>query len=288
MPDTLSSQTHPTEEETQNRSEQVTILFISDIVGKPGRRILREHLPSLLKDRQVDFCIANGENAAGGVGITREIAEEFFELGVQVLTSGNHIWNKREIFDIIPHEPRILRPANFPTGTPGWGSHVYEVSKQLQIGVLNLMGRVFIPTSLDCPFRSASYHVDQLRRDTPIILVDFHAEATSEKIAMGWFLDGQVSAVVGTHTHVQTSDERILPEGTAYITDVGMTGPWVSVIGVKREPAIQRFLTGLPQRFEPASGPTQLNAVLINADRDSGNALSIKRIQIEDAAGLKG
>ncbi len=283
MADASSSQTSLPGESTHDRSARATILFVSDIVGKPGRRILREHLPTLLKDHQVDLCVANGENAAGGVGITREVADDLFDMGVQVLTSGNHIWNKREIYDIIPHEPRILRPANYPAGTPGWGSYVYEVSNQLRVGVLNLMGRVFIPISLECPFRSASHHVDQLRRETPVILVDMHAEATSEKIAMGWFLDGQVSAVLGTHTHVQTSDERILPEGTAYMTDVGMTGPWVSVIGVKREPAIQRFLTGLPQKFEPASGPGQLNAVLITADRESGRALSIERIRIEDA-----
>ncbi|MFQ5912292.1 MAG: TIGR00282 family metallophosphoesterase [Nitrospinota bacterium] len=262
----------------------VRILFISDIVGKPGRRILRERLAESMAEHNVDFCVANGENAAGGVGLTGEVADELFRVGVQVLTSGNHIWGKREILDLIPVEPRILRPANYPPGTPGRGAHVYQASRGVRVGVLNLFGRVFSPFPLDCPFRAATEQVERLRAETPVILVDMHAEATSEKIAMGWFLDGQVSAVLGTHTHVQTCDERILPGGTAYITDVGMTGPWVSVIGVKRDLAIQRFLTALPQRFEPASGPAQLNAVFLTVDGETGRALSIERIRIEEPA----
>ena len=265
-------------------SRIVKILFVSDIVGKPGRRILRERLPALLDEFQVDFCIANGENAAGGVGLTPDVADELFGLGIHVLTSGNHIWNKREILDLIPHEPRILRPANYPPGTPGRGAYVYEASNQVRVGVLNLFGRVFIPFSSDCPFRTATEHIEKLRRETAVIVVDMHAEATSEKIAMGWYLDGRVSAVLGTHTHVQTSDERILPGGTAFLTDVGMTGPWVSVIGVKREAAIQRFLTAVPQRFETASGPAQLNAVFLSVDGDSGRALKIERIRAEEPA----
>lgn len=260
----------------------VRILFVSDIVGKPGRRILKERLPGLLDERGVDFCVANGENAAGGVGITAEVAEELFALGVHVVTSGNHVWHKRELFDLIPYEPRILRPANYPPGSPGRGARVFEASNKVRVGVLNLLGRVFSPLGLDCPFRTALEHVEKLREETPVILVDMHAEATSEKIAMGWYLDGQVSAVLGTHTHVQTSDERILPGGTAYLTDVGMTGPWISVIGVKREPAIQRFLTALPQRFEPASGPAQINAAFLTVDGDTGRALTLERVRIEE------
>ncbi len=265
-------------------SRIVRILFVSDVVGKPGRRILKERLPGLLTDFQVDFCVVNAENAAGGLGLTAEVAEEFFGLGVHVLTSGNHIWNKREIFDLIPHEPRILRPANYPSGAPGRGAEIFETSSRIRVGVLNLMGRVFIPFSLDCPFRIASEHLDRLRQETAVILVDMHAEATSEKVAMGWFLDGQVSAVLGTHTHVQTADERILPGGTAYLSDVGMTGPWISVIGVKREPVVERFLTGLPKPFEPASGPAQLNAAFLTVDSASGKALTIERVRIEEPA----
>jgi metallophosphoesterase (TIGR00282 family) len=265
-------------------SETVRILFISDIVGKPGRRILRERLPGLLDEYQVDFCVANGENAAGGVGLTGEVADDLFGLGIHVLTSGNHIWHKPEIRDLISNEPRILRPANYPSGAPGRGARVFEAANRVQVGVLNLFGRVFIPVSLDCPFRTATEQVDKLRETTPVILVDMHAEATSEKIAMGWYLDGRVSAVVGTHTHIQTSDERILPDGTAYLTDVGMTGPWRSVIGVKCEPAIQRFLTGLPQRFETASGPAQINAVFLTVDAASGRAQTIERVRVEEPA----
>ncbi len=232
----------------------------------------------------MDFCVANGENTAGGLGLTAEVADELFGLGVHVLTSGNHIWNKREIFDLIPHEPRILRPVNYPSGAPGRGAGVFEASNRIRVGVLNLMGRVFIPFSLDCPFRAASEHVEKLRQETNVIVVDMHAEATSEKVAMGWFLDGEVSAVLGTHTHIQTADERILPGGTAYLSDVGMTGPWTSVIGVKREPVIQRFLTGLPQRFEPAAGPAQINAAFLTVDSASGKALTIERIRIDEPA----
>ncbi len=263
----------------------MNILFIGDVVGAPGRQAIAVHLPRLRSTEQIDFCIANAENAAGGFGLTRDIAEDLFALGVQVLTGGNHLWDKKDILDFIGHEPRIIRPANYPARVPGARAGVFAATGGLQVGVISLMGRVFMPTT-DCPFRTADELVGLLRAETHVIIVDMHAEATSEKVAMGWYLDGRVSAVLGTHTHIPTADERILPAGTAYITDVGMTGPYDSVIGVVKEIAIGRFLEQTPRRLSTASGDARLAAVLLNIDERSGRARSIRRLGLAvDGAG---
>ena len=257
------------------------VLFIGDIFGEPGRRALARAVPRLVAQRQIDIVIGNGENAAGGFGITPELAEELFDLGLAVITTGNHAWDKKEILDYFPREPRLLRPANYPGGVPGHGSVVVESAGGEQLGVLQLMGRAYMPT-LDCPFQVAKKELAALKKRTAAVIVDMHAEATSEKMAMGHYLDGEVVAVVGTHTHVQTADDQILPKGTAYMTDIGMTGPLHSVIGVKKELAIEKFLTGMPRRFEVASGPSVFCAVLIELDARLGKALSIERIRIID------
>ena len=257
------------------------VLFIGDIFGEPGRRALARAVPRLVAQRQVDVVIGNGENAAGGFGITPELAEELFDLGLAVITTGNHAWDKKEILDYFPREPRLLRPANYPSGVPGNGSVVVESAGGEQLGVLQLMGRAYMPT-LDCPFQVAKKELVALKKRTVAVIVDMHAEATSEKMAMGHYLDGEVVAVVGTHTHVQTADDQILPKGTAYVTDIGMTGPLHSVIGVKKELAIEKFLTGMPRRFEVASGPSIFCAVLLELDARLGKALSIERIRIID------
>jgi metallophosphoesterase (TIGR00282 family) len=253
------------------------ILFIGDIVGKPGRDLIRRGLAGLAEQHHVDLVIANAENAAGGFGMTREIGDQLLSWGVDVMTSGNHIWDKREALDYIGVEPRLLRPANFPAGVPGNGSYLARTRDGRTMGVINIMGRVFM-TAIDDPFAVAVQQVEAMRQRTRLIFVDFHAEATSEKIAMGWHLDGKVTAVVGTHTHVQTADERILPRGTAYLTDVGMTGPHDSVIGVEIEAALGRFLTALPAKFETATANPRLNAVVIEADERTGLALDIERL----------
>ena len=257
------------------------VLFIGDIFGEPGRRALARAVPRLVAQRQVDIVIGNGENAAGGFGITPELAEELFDLGLAVITTGNHAWDKKEILDYFPREPRLLRPANYPSGVPGNGSVVVESAGGEQLGVLQLMGRAYMPT-LDCPFQVAKKELVALKKRTVAVIVDMHAEATSEKMAMGHYLDGEVVAVVGTHTHVQTADDQILPKGTAYVTDIGMTGPLHSVIGVKKELAIEKFLTGMPRRFEVASGPSVFCAVLLELDARLGKALSIERIRLID------
>ena len=257
------------------------ILFIGDIFGEPGRRALARAVPRLVAQRQIDIVIGNGENAAGGFGITPELAEELFDLGLAVITTGNHAWDKKEILDYFPREPRLLRPANYPSGVPGSGSVVVESAGGEQLGVLQLMGRAYMPT-LDCPFQVAKKELAALKKRTVTVIVDMHAEATSEKMAMGHYLDGEVVAVMGTHTHVQTADDQILPKGTAYVTDIGMTGPLHSVIGVKKELAIEKFLTGMPRRFEVASGPSVFCAVLLELDARLGKALSIERIRIID------
>jgi metallophosphoesterase (TIGR00282 family) len=259
----------------------VKVLFIGDIFGEPGRRALARAVPRLVGQRQIDIVIGNGENAAGGFGITPELAEELFDLGLAVITTGNHAWDKKEILDYFPREPRLLRPANYPSGVPGNGSVVVESAGGEQLGVLQLMGRAYMPT-LDCPFQVAKKELAALKKRTAAVIVDMHAEATSEKMAMGHYLDGEVVAVVGTHTHVQTADDQILPKGTAYLTDIGMTGPLHSVIGVKKELAIEKFLTGMPRRFEVASGPSVFCAVLLELDARLGKALSIERIRIID------
>jgi 2',3'-cyclic-nucleotide 2'-phosphodiesterase len=255
----------------------VRILFIGDIVGRPGRELMRRGLAPLCEYHQVDLVVANAENAAAGFGLTREIGDQLLEWGVDVMTSGNHIWDKKEAIDYIGAEPRLLRPANFPAGVPGNGRYVARARNGVSVGVVNIMGRVFM-LNIDDPFAVVLREVEALRERARIVFVDFHAEATSEKIAMGWHLDGRVSAVIGTHTHVQTADERILPKGTAYLTDVGMTGPHDSVIGVEIEPALGRFLNGMPARFETATGNPRLNAAIVEADEQTGRASEIERL----------
>ncbi len=252
------------------------ILFIGDVVGRPGRKALRVLLPGLKDSYDVDFCIANGENAAGGKGITEKVAEEMFSYGVDVLTSGNHIWDRKEGISYVQSASRLLRPANYPPDVGGIGYGAFPSRSGVLVGVINLQGRTFMPAT-DCPFRTALRILEEM--DLPVKFVDFHAEATSEKVAMGWFLDGKVSAVVGTHTHVQTSDERVLPGGTAYITDVGMTGAMDSVIGFKKETALRRFLTQLPMRYEPAEGDVWLCGVVVDVDEETGRALKIVRVR---------
>jgi len=256
----------------------VTVLCVGDVFGEPGRRAIETLLPKLKKRYEVDVAVVNVENAAAGAGVTPANAKAFLEHGADVMTSGNHIWDKKEIIDYIPKENLLLRPANYPPGTPGSGSIVVKAGPH-KVAVLNMMGRVFLPL-LDCPFRKADEEIPRLRQETPIIVVDMHCEATSESQAMGWYLDGRVSAVVGTHRHVQTADERILPKGTAYITDLGLTGPTDSVIGVDPEIALRRFLTQMPNRFEPAKGPVALHGVVIRIDPETGQGLSIERLRV--------
>jgi metallophosphoesterase (TIGR00282 family) len=258
------------------------VLFVGDIVGKPGRHIFRRSLPLLLRHAGVDLVVVNVENAAGGFGVTRETAQEILAAGAHVLTTGNHVWDKKEALDYIAVEARLLRPLNYATAAPGHGSLVVTTAGGIRVGVINAMGRVHMPL-VDDPFRAVAAEVDRLRTEAAVLIVDFHAEATSEKIAMGWYLDGRVAAVVGTHTHVQTADDRILPGGTAYITDVGMTGPHDSVIGVEKEAALARFLTGLPGRFETATGDPRVHAVVIEADPASGRATAIDRLSLSSA-----
>lgn len=239
---------------------------------------MAELLPELMGE-SIDFVIANGENTAGGMGITPQLAEVLLDLGVNVITSGNHIWRKKEIIPFLEHEFRLLRPANYPSDAPGRGCGIYTTPDGRKVGVLNLEGRVFMK-ALESPFKIAEEHLSFLRRETGVIIVDFHAEATSEKMALGWFLDGEASAVLGTHTHVQTADERVLPGGTAYITDVGMTGPTDSIIGIKKEIALERFLTMIPNQFEPAKGGLELQGVIIEVDDGTGLSLGIRRIKM--------
>jgi hypothetical protein len=255
------------------------ILFIGDIVGRPGRDLMRKGLERLTEAAGADLVIANVENAAAGFGITREIGDALLGCGVDVMTTGNHVWDRREAIDYIGTEPRLLRPANYPAGTPGNGSYLSRTSAGRPVGVVNVMGRVFLP-SLDDPFAVVTREVERLRSRTRVIVVDVHAEATSEKQAMGWHLDGTVTAVLGTHTHVQTADERILPGGTAYLTDVGMTGPHDSIIGMDKAGVLDRFRTGMPIRMEAASGDPRLNGVLLVADEATGRALAITRINL--------
>lgn len=264
--------------------DKVSFLFLGDIIGRPGRKGLMRYLPSLVQKYSPSLIIANGENAAGGIGITEKVGKELLTQ-VDVLTSGNHIWDKKEALDYIDQEPRLLRPANYPPQNPGNGTYLFEVSPQSKIGILNLQGRVFME-AIDCPFRTADEEILALKSSTPVVVVDFHAEATSEKQAMGWYLDGKVSAVVGTHTHVPTADERILPQGTAFITDVGMIGGYNSIIGIRRDQALKRFLTARPQRFEPGKEGIFFSAVFVEVDVQTGKALSIRReILVEEESG---
>jgi metallophosphoesterase (TIGR00282 family) len=259
------------------------VLFIGDIVGSPGRRIVLERLADLVANEKLDLVIANGENAASGFGITPRLVEELLGAGCEVITGGNHIWDRKEIMEFAAKEPRLLRPANFAASNPGRGVYCGTARNGVPYAVLNLQGRVFMAPN-DCPFRTADRELAALPAGVKVIIVDFHAEATSEKQAMGWYLDGRVSAVIGTHTHVATADARVLPQGTAYITDAGMTGPHNSVIGMDRKGVLQRFLDGLPGRFEVAEGDIRMSTVLVELDPATGRALSIKHhsYRIED------
>jgi hypothetical protein len=254
------------------------ILFIGDIVGEPGRRAIAELLPGIKKANEIEFVIGNAENVAGGSGVTPSLADELFNHGLDVITSGDHIWKRKEIIDRIESDRRILRPANYPSGAPGSGSTVVKSESGTDVGVINLMGRVFMQP-LECPFKVAQEEINKIKNRARVIIIDMHAEATSEKIALGWYLDGQVSAIIGTHTHVQTADEKILPNGTAFLSDAGMTGPYDGVIGRKKEQILARFLTQMPMKFEMAEGDIQLHGVVIDVDDKTGKANSIKRIQ---------
>lgn len=253
------------------------LLFIGDIVGEPGRKAVRGLVPALIERHGLHFVIANGENSAGGNGITPKLATEIYGAGVDVITTGDHLWDQKEVVALLTGEPRFVRPLNYPAGTPGQGSVVIAPPGRTPIAVLNLQGRVFM-NPMDCPFAAARAEVARLRAQTPIIFVDMHAEATSEKIALARMLDGQVSAVVGTHTHVQTADEQIFPGGTAYLSDAGFTGPHESVIGREIEPVVRRFLTGIPQRFEVARGRVLLQGVMVEIEPATGRAVSIQRV----------
>jgi len=255
------------------------ILFIGDIFGKPGREIARRAIPALVERESIDFVIANVENSAAGFGVTGDIADAIVGYGVDAMTSGNHVWDKKEVLDYMPRQPKLLRPANFPAGVPGRGSYLGRTRTGEPVGVINVMGRIFMQP-MDDPFAIVLKEIDAMRAKTRVIIVDFHAEATSEKVAMGWHLDGRVTGVFGTHTHVQTADDRILPKGTAYLTDVGMTGPHDSIIGVTTEVALTRFLNGLPARFESATGPGRLNAVIVTADQATGRATALQRLNL--------
>jgi len=257
------------------------LLFIGDVVGSPGREMVKQYLPKLKEKYKPHMIVVNGENAAAGKGITEKIYKQFLTWGTQVVTMGNHTWDKKEIFEFIDDAPYMIRPANFPEGTPGKGIVFYQ-SNGIEVAVINLQGRTFLP-ALDDPFKKVDQLITEAKKRTNIIFLDFHAEATSEKQAMGWYVDGRISAIAGTHTHTQTADERILPQGTAYITDVGMTGPYDAILGTEREAVINKFLTGLPVRFEvDKNGRTQLNGVLMTLDEKTGSATKVERVLIND------
>ena len=259
--------------------ERVKILFLGDIVGRVGRVVLKQHLGEILAEHKPDLVIANGENAAGGVGIDLACADEIYGAGVELMTMGNHIWNKKEIFPFLDKNPdKMIRPANYPDGAPGCGYTIWTTKTGVKIAVFNLIARVFMPDLVDCPFAAADRLIQNELADCKIRFLDFHGEATSEKYSMGWHLDGRVTMIVGTHTHVQTADSRILPKGTGYISDVGMCGAIESVIGVEIEPVLQKFITGRPSRFDAAKGRGQLNAIVVTADTATGMALEVTRI----------
>jgi 2',3'-cyclic-nucleotide 2'-phosphodiesterase len=265
--------------------EFMRVLFVGDIVGSPGRRIVHDRLADIVAGRQIDLVIANGENSASGFGITPRLAEELLKTGIDVLTGGNHSWDRKEILEFMPHEPRLLRPANFPEGNAGSGVYLGTAKNGVKYAVLNLQGRVFM-TPIDDPFRKADRELAKIPAEVALVFVDMHAETTSEKLAMGWYLDGRVTAVVGTHTHVATADEHVFPQGTAYITDVGMTGPHGGVIGMDRNGIITKFLNGLPTRFEVASGDVQMNCVLIETDEE-GRRNAAGRLQARSIERLR-
>jgi metallophosphoesterase (TIGR00282 family) len=255
------------------------ILFIGDVVGKPGRKAVADVVPRMRREQGVEFVVANGENVAHGSGVNGSTLKELFASGVDIVTTGDHIWDQKDSYDVIASEARLLRPLNYPASSPGRGSTVVNVDDRFRVAVVNLVGRTFINGG-DCPFRAAQNEIGKLRKQTNIILVDFHAEATSEKVALGWFLDGQVSAVIGTHTHVATADERVLPKGTAYLTDAGMTGPHDSVLGRDKEAVIRRFVTLMPQKLEVAERDIVLNGALIDVDENTGHARRIERVRV--------
>ncbi|MES1261091.1 MAG: TIGR00282 family metallophosphoesterase [Acidobacteriota bacterium] len=252
------------------------LLFIGDIFGHAGRRIVADHLADIRASQGIDVVIANGENSAAGFGITPNIAEELFRYGIDVMTSGNHIWDKRDIYDYLARQPRLIRPANYPAPAPGSGLYIHETLSGARCAVMNLQGRVYMANT-DCPFRKIDQVLATIPEDVKVRFVDFHAEVTSEKMAMGWHLDGRVSAMVGTHTHIPTADTRILPGGMAYQTDCGMTGPYDSVIGVEKEPVLQKFLTAMPIKMEAAKGCVELHSVIVEVDESSGKALNVRR-----------
>jgi metallophosphoesterase (TIGR00282 family) len=262
----------------------MNVLVIGDVVGSPGRNIMRNALPIVFKKYEIDYCIANVENAAGGFGVTREICDELLDLGVDCMTSGNHIWDKKEILGFVDLIPQLLRPLNYPKGQPGRGTHVGKARRSGQpVATLNLSCRVFMNGAMDDPFTLGRAAVEELRKEAAVVIVDVHGEATSEKTALGHYFDGLVAAVVGTHTHVPTCDHRVLPKGTAYCTDLGMTGPYDSVIGVEKDAIIQRFLTGMPSRFETAKGDPRLAAVVVDVDPETGLARGIDRMLLSEA-----
>ncbi len=261
----------------------MNILLIGDVVGNPGRTILKKALPAVFKKYDVDYCVANVENAAGGFGVTKEVCDEILDAGVDCLTSGNHIWDKKEILGVIDLIPQLLRPLNYPARQPGRGSHVGKGKRsRVPVATLNLSGRVFMHGAMDDPFALGLQEVERLRKEAKVILVDMHGEATSEKAAIGSYFDGLVSAVVGTHTHVPTCDHRILPRGTAYCTDLGMTGPYDSIIGVEKDAVLHRFLTGMPSRFETAKGDPRFAAAVVDVDEQTGRARSIDRMLLTE------
>lgn len=255
-------------------------LIVGDVYGRPGRAAFAKYTPKIRAEKKIDVVIVNGENSAGGKGITRKSLDALYHGGADIITSGNHIWDKKDVLEFIDAEPFLIRPANYPEGAPGRGYCVYPFRAK-NVGVMNLSGRAFMP-ALDCPFQKVEDLLREMKQDCDIIILDFHAETTSEKMAMGWYLDGRVNAVVGTHTHIQTADDRLLPGGTAYITDLGMVGPWNSVLGVRRECILEKFITGRPVRFEPAEGPAVYSAVIIETDEATNRTLSIERVLIRE------
>jgi len=261
----------------------MNILLIGDVVGNPGRSIMKKALPVVFKKYDVDYCVANVENAAGGFGVTKDVCDEILDMGVDCLTSGNHIWDKKEIIGVIDLIPQLLRPLNYPARQPGRGSHVGKGKRsKAPVATLNLSGRVFMNGAMDDPFALGLREIERLREEAKVILVDMHGEASSEKTAIASYFDGLVSAVVGTHTHVPTCDHRILPRGTAYCTDLGMTGPYDSIIGVEKDAVIHRFLTGMPSRFETAKGDPRFAAAVVDVDEQTGRARSIDRMLLTE------
>lgn len=254
--------------------------MVGDVIGRPGRRAFQRHTPVLREEKRIDVVIVNGENSAGGKGITRKSLDELYHAGADIVTSGNHIWDKKDVLEFIDREPFLVRPANYPEGAPGKGYCIYPFRAK-NIGVVNLSGRTFMP-ALDCPFQKAGQIVERLQKECDLIFLDFHAEATSEKMAMAWYLDGCVQGIVGTHTHVQTADERILPKGTAYITDLGMVGAWDSILGVKPDIIVDKFLTALPSRFDVADGPCVYSAAIVEVDDGTNRTTGIERVLLTE------